>query len=300
MNDLKFVPVESTLIFYCDYAKISQSSLADEFMPFLREHINHDFNDREFERFRTITGFDPEKDFDSILLAVNAENEFDSRRRSKANPYIIIHGNFDEKRIINYMEKKADEKDEDIAWHVKKLDKFNLYIFNDSDDNFGFAFPNKHTLYVGASDWLQNVLKEKAYSSDRKIRDLVKTVRHRDQFWLTVNTLSNSLPKSFHSIPMSDRIVSLSFSASAGSELKLYGQIICDSPETSNLMVDMMKGGLAMAKLQVYKDREAVDALDQIDIDSQGNRVLLKGNLDKEFFRRLDKHKMLPWSKRRG
>ncbi len=294
LNDLKLLPAEPAVLFYCDFAKITSSSLAQEFMPLFDDHMHKDFFEEEFEQFKKITGFDPEKDLTSILAAVEYEGFADRK------PYFIIHGKFAEDKIIGYMQNKANEENEEIPWFVEKINDKNLYVFKDSRTDIGFTFESETTVYLGKTNWIKNIItnKEEIFSKQR-LADLKKSVLYGDQFWLTVNIPEAEGPESFADVigkfPLSEKISSVSMSAKLNDKLNFHGQISCDNPETSRLMVDMMKGALAAAKLRVYKDREAVDALNRIKMETKGNRVYIDGNLNQEFFDKLKEYRMSPW-----
>jgi hypothetical protein len=294
-SDLKLLPIESSVLFYCDFSKISDSDLAQEFMPIFDEHIEKEMGDEEFEEFKEFTGFDPQKDFKSVLVAVDKIDHRDSR------PHIIIHGNFDEDRIMKYVHEKAEEEDEDISWMEKEIAGHKVYVTEKRDKNFGFTFASDEKMYLGKLDWIEDILEGKTFSSNAEVNKLNESIKYGSQFWVSVNALQikNSKPfsQAIRNFPMSEKIAAMTLSAHADNGIKFSGEIACDSPETSELMVDMMRGALAAVKLQVYKDRDAVDAINKIKMKTKGNKVLLNGELDEAFFDKLEELRMLPWKR---
>jgi len=299
IDDLKLLPDKSTAYFFCDFSKVSDSDLAQEFLPLFNEELQKEFHDNNYEDFKEMTGFDPEKDFKSILIAMNRERGYNEKS------HIVIHGKFKEDKITKYLVEKAAEAGEEIPWHVEKIEDYSVYLIEKSNDNFGFCFFDDNTLYVGEFDWISSVLKDEYLGiSTEKVKQLNNSIQYGKHLWFSVQPQKDDLQEPFQDMmknvfPLFDSISSLTISAHVDDGIKFLGNINCDSPETSELMVDMMKGALAAAKLHVYKDRDAVDAINRIKMKVKDNKVLIRGSLDKEFFDKLQEYSMLPWKSRK-
>ncbi|NUO83818.1 hypothetical protein HUU05_27395 [candidate division KSB1 bacterium] len=293
--EVALLPDESAMVMYGDVQKISQSALAADIIARLESEMRHEMSDSDFVRFKEATGFDPQKDLHSILLGAR---EGEQIREEAA---VIIHGKFDEQRIIAFMKEEIAKHEKDVPWQEETIAGHQVY-FGERRRDFGVCFANANTMYLGSRTWLTEVLEGKTTPAlPQAFTAAEKSLRYAEQFWLSLavdgeqmagHGMGRELRKNF---PKFDAIQDAVFSARAGEGVEFEGRVQCDNEENSKLMVDLLKGGLAAAKLQVSNDRTAVDALNSIKIDQKGSQVLLHGELTKKFFDTLREQKLLFW-----
>jgi hypothetical protein len=299
-ENFKLLPAESNLVLYCDFSKINKTRFAQEILAeFNKQFSEH--ADEDYESFKKATGLDPQKDFHNLLLGSTLAED---RRDQRA--FIIIKGTFDESRIISYIREQAGQKRNEIPWKEEKIAGKTVYISTEGGSDFSVSFVEDHTLYVGPRKWMENVLtgniSESLNDRPEYIASLVKNIKYGDQMWLALDAKAIAERSGFASdlkrnMPVFERVQSVVFSAKANDELDFNGTLLCDSEESGEVMVDLMKGALAAAKLAVSNERAKVDELNKIKIYQDGNVAVLQGELTDAFFKTLKEHRFYRWNR---
>lgn len=291
-SEVALLPDESAMVMYGDVQKISQSALASDIISHFESELHHEMGDSEFVKFKEATGFDPKRDLHSVLVGAKEGARHDE------NAAIIVHGQFDEQRIVSYLKDLAAKHEREPRWQEETIAGHQVY-FGERRENFGVCFANANTIYLGKRDWLTEVLESKASPAMPKaFLAAEKSLRYSEQFWIgfAVDPASQEFARELREkFPKFEAVQDVAFSARAAEGVEFEGRIQCSNEEDGKLMVDLLKGGLAAAKLQVSNDRNAVDALNSIKIESKGKHVLLQGELTKKYFDSLREQKLLFW-----
>ena len=294
-TDLALLPEDTNMVLYCDVSKVSEAPLAKDIRQQIENQMRRDLEDKEYEQFKEATGFDPQKDLHRVLVGSTEQ------MRHRSDFHAVIHGNFDERKIAAYLRQKIEEEEKKIPWSEEKVGNYTIYASNRQDD-FGLCFYDNNTIYAGEKNWIEKVLKnESAGVSDQVLATLSKSIRYGDQFWVNLNVTeefrkSSHFPRELrHNVPRVDEVKQVVFSAKVNEGVTFEGFVHCENEETSKLLVDLMKGGLAAAKLQVAKDRPAVDALNSIEVSQKKNDAVIRGELSAAFFEKLREHRLLFW-----
>lgn len=296
--NFKYIPSEANLIFYCDVARVNASPFAQKFLDELDSEIKREMESEEYRAFKEATGLDPRRDFHSILLgSVLAE-----RAAGRRHAYVIIEGAFDRERIVSYLREEAEQRDEDLPWHEEEIDGHTIYTDRHHQD-FSAYFADGQTLYLGPRDWVLQVLRggpeDNLEARATDLHAVVKQIKYGDELWLAFDAHAlaqdvDSFPAEMRrKVPALEKVSSVVFSAKTNDELDFHGQFVCDSPESGQVLVDLMKGSLAAAKLFVSHERAAVDELNKIQIYQQGNSAVLQGEITDSFIRTLRGHNMM-------
>lgn len=300
--DLQRLPAASHMVFYCDVDKVTHSPLAEEVLQQLEKHMQREVHDRDFAEFKAATGFDPRRDVHTVL--VGAAPLPDSARRFGA----IVRGRFDEQRLRDYVKQKAAEEHAESPWREETVGAYTLYIPHEKDGDMAFCFADSTTLYVGERAWLTALLQnEKPESRGIKpamLAALQRKLRYGDQFWFALE-LTEEMKKSHHlpaelrhNFPKAEDINAVAFSARVDKGLAFEGQVECGKAETSKLLTEALRGGLAAAKLSVAADRPTVDALNSIAIEQKDNKMVMHGELSEQFFNKLREQKLFIWDEK--
>lgn len=299
-KEIALLPDESIMVMYGDAQKISQSALATDIISRFEGEFRKEMSDSDFVRFKEATGFDPKKDFHSILVGAHEGGS------AHENAAVIIHGNFDEQRIVAFIQDEIAKEGKAVQWREETIAGRKVY-FGERRPDFGACFVDGSTLYIGKREWLTEVLEGKATPAvPQAFAAGEKSLRYGDQFWISValddEAMQNrkAIRELREHFPRVEAVQELVFSARADEGVTFEGRVQCDNEEDSKLVVDLMRGGLAAAKLQVSKDRAAVDALNSIKIDQKGNDALVHGELTKKFFDTLREQKLLFWGEMGG
>lgn len=291
-SEVALLPDESAMVIYGDVQRISQSALAADVIAHFEGELQREMSDSDFVKFKEATGFDPKRDLHTVLVGAK------EGKRNGENAAIIVHGQFDAPRIVAYIKEELAQHERELPWQEENIAGHQVY-FGERRENFGICFANANTIYLGRKDWLTEVLEGRATPAlPQAFLAAEKSLRYGEQFWLglAIDPASQDFARELREkFPKSEAVKDVAFSARAGEGVEFEGRVQCDNEENSMLIVDLLKGGLAAAKLQVSKDRNAVDALNSIKITSKGNEVLLQGELTKKYFDSLREQKLLFW-----
>ena len=297
-QDLALLHPESSVIAYFDFTKTSQSPLAKEVRSRLERHLKNESHDQDYEEFKQATGFDPERDFHSVLVGASAGPDSEKSLRA------IVHGQFDEDRITDFVRQRFEQEKRELPWQEEDIDGHTLYTSVKKPEQ-GLCFADTNTLYLGDRQWIISILTgtpaESRTIAPELLASLEKNIRYGDQFWVEVDLtrgLKSTRPFSTalqHSFPRIEELNLMAFSARVTAGVEFEGRINCENDETCKLLVDLMKGALAAAKLRVSRDRPAVDALNRIKIERHGDKAVMHGKLDEKFFDMVREQKLFFW-----
>ena len=201
--------------------------------------------------------------------------------------------------ILQVMEERMQE--ETVGTHT-------IYTSAKGRDNRAWCFADANTLYAGDRDWIVALLQgEKPETRGvpaNMLAELEKKVSYGDQFWFAVE-ITEDMKKAGHvpeelrqQFPKFEDVNAVAFSARVEKGVTFAGEIDCGKAETSKLLVDLMRGGLAAAKLSVAEDRPAVDALNSINIDQKDHKTVVRGELSEDFFKKLREQKLFIWDEK--
>jgi len=300
---LAWIPQEVNSVAYFDVQSIRQSELGKSLEKDFDDKISRWRDDEDYKEFLEKSGFEVEKDLHSVLLG------FDGNKGEDARDFAAIAtGNFDEQKIIDAIKTAHDS----MAYHHKRrefaTETYNgktIYVVKEDGEKACY-FADTNTLVTGSKEWIQAVIDgnsaDKSVQKNSAVTALLGKLRYKDQCWFVANTtammekVAEELGESgdFKGTRAVKAVQNIVFSANVGSKAELYGEALCDSEDNSQLLTEAMKGALATAKLAVSDDRDAVDMLNQVDVDRTGKAVKMSASLDKAFFdkmrERAEKH----------
>ncbi len=293
---LAWIPQTVNGVAYCDVQSLRQSELGQALQKDWSDEIMRMREDRDYKEWLERAGVDFEKDLHSVLMGFHGD-----RHDSASTFAVVVTGNFDEQKIANTITAMRDSLRELHEEHkmsdlvTETYGGKTLYVVKKHGEK-AFYFADTHTLVAGNKDWVQAIIDGKTAGESVKqneaLTGLMNKLPYADQCWLVANTaetmetLSEELGArgEFKGTRAVKSLQSALFSANVGKKAMLYGEALCDSDDNSKLLSETVKGALATAKLAVSDDREAVDMLNQIDVEQAGKSVKFSANLDKAFF----------------
>lgn len=294
-EEARLLPNDVNTIMYCDVRNVVHSPLAQEVLQQIENRMRREMSHGTYEEFKNATGFDAKRDLHSVLAGARQQGP------RGEDFHAIVHGRFDEQKIVAFLKQEIEREKHEIPWREETVAGHQVY-FNARKGDTGLCFVNGNTVYVGSRDWLAGVLAgKKSNEAPGVFANAENKIRFGDQLWLAVSLDSAAARPAFahelrENFPRLESVEHLVFSAHVAEGVKFEGQVHCTNAEDSKLMADLMRGALAAAKLQVSKDRAAVDALNSIQIDHKGEKALLHGELTPKFFDTLRAQKLFIWS----
>ena len=131
---------------------------------------------------------------------------------------------------------------------------------------------------------------EHSVRQDSEIRALLDDIVFGDQIWIVMNQpmqlAGGELARS--SSPQAklirEAVQAVVLSAQIDDDLRFDGRIECDNAENSKLLVDLIRGALAAAKLSVAGERELIDEINRIKVEQRESQALIHGTLTQRFF----------------
>ncbi len=273
-SDLKYLalmPQDASIIGTMNFSKIHQTKIYDLFMKYAK---HNPFDSEDYKVFTEETGFDLEKDLSQFYFAGIGRGH-----KYQTNGIFIATGKFTPEKISEFIESKADDSEKLIS---ESYHNFKLYRVHRKD--MAFCFADDQTLIGGRDSLVMIALDRfgKENSLSDNLQNEISSIRYKTHAWIWMNT-----EQFLASLPMSefgDRLRSLDsitngqMSVELADDIKFDGRCTCRDKENAELIQDMIKGGIAAAKLSFTEDRNAIDILNKIEVESDDNKV--KVNFD--------------------
>jgi len=291
---LAWIPQNVNGVAYVDVQSLRQSELGVKLEEDFDKPWSRMRDDEHLKELLEMANFDFEKDLHSVLAG------FRGSAHDSLNSFaLVVTGNFDEQKISETLRAVQDS----MAQHHHDAPKMStetyygktLYVIKEHGER-AFYFADAHTLVASNKDWVQAIIDGKTADQSVKqnnaISALMNKLRFKEQGWVVANTaevmekVAEEMGRSsnFKGTRAVKAVQGVTFSAKFAKNAELDGEAVCDSEESSKLLVEALKGALATAKLAVSDDREAVDMLNHIDIGMSGKAVKFNADLDKAFF----------------
>ena len=281
---LEQMPVESNLLFYANFQEISKAPLATEAFERFRSEFERGRNLNAFKELESIFKLDDVTDF---LVGVAASDAVIPQ------PYVLVNGGVSEQKLNELLDGIVIKEHGKALWSRERVGDHTIYL-SDKAPDLALGFIDSQSLCAGPKAWVLDILSGKKIQNHFEARDnmleLMKRVRYGDQFWILVDKpmIDKKLAMLQGGMGNSNEILasisSAVFSARVFDAVEFEGKVQCSAPQDAEVLVDLMKGGLAAVKLTVSSEREAVDAFNGIKIYQQGADAVARGTLSKKFF----------------
>ncbi len=289
-HQLAMLPQDVDVIGYINLQQIQQSAvlkvIADSAGPCF-------FHNKEVDEFKAATGFDFQKDVNDIYFAVVLNN-----KDKGLNGLVVANGNYDPEKIITFINSKDENK------KVVEETYAQFKILTLPEEHTVFCFADQHTFVGGKAAAVKTWLDKSVQSSELKLSanwlQAIETLKYKNGLWLAMTTKNLTelmdqeihLPKNFQGIK---NIKSGSFSMNFSDYLSFYGQGECIDPEKAVLFRDAFRGFLASAKLAVSSERDLVDIINKVNIESKNEKVTVQFKLKTEEIEKLKQMKKTSW-----
>lgn len=269
-DELQFVPSDAALVAYANVHEIMTSDL--------RQKIRTNFprqSDGQHE-FQDQTGINIETDIDYVVAAVVPRGELTGRAPGSA--MVLARGRFDQVRIEALMREHGA--------HVEDYKGSRLIVGDSTDQRptVSLAFLEPGLVAVGSSGLIRGAVDLKAGGASIATNDeIMKLVGDIDSgnAWAAgrfdVLTAKANLPEGVaRSLPA----ITL-FSASANIDTGIRGMLRAEArdEESANSLRDVLRGFLALAKMQSSARPEFQGTLQALQLSGTGTTVALSFDL---------------------
>jgi hypothetical protein len=276
-HQLGLLPQDAGLLGYINLQQIQHSDVSKAILDSAALCL---FHNKEFDEFKSATGFDFQKDASELYFAVALNNE--AKAEEEFNGLFVARGNFEPEKIITFIKSKHDSEELTEETYTQ----FKLY--RQADEHLAFCFADQRTLIAGNAAAVKTWLDKSVQSGDLKLAEnwqqSIESLKYKNGFWLALNTKNlagfinreTALPKNFEGIK---NIKSASFSMNFSDNLSFDGQGECLDAEKAELFRDALRGLLASAKLSVSSERDLVDIINKVNVDSKNEKVTVRFKL---------------------
>lgn len=279
-QQISLLPQDAGVYAYVNIRRLHEASFTHDFIDSARKQILHN---PEFLDLIEQTGLDPEHDIREVYFALKPGS-------SKGKPLglVMADGDFDPQKITGFLMKKDKQK------HILKESYKEKTLYFSKKEASGFCFFDTHTLVAGNLEqvkaWIDRREAGGIVTKNEALLSQVKEMKYNSGMWLNVipsawnemlqtkdlkklNGLKK-LQKVWVSMDIRDRIL---FSANG----------VFSNTEDAQLFKDAFKGLIAAGKLAVSDERDVVDILNKIDVQTQGKTISVEFKLGKEDARKL-------------
>jgi hypothetical protein len=275
---------------------LKNSELGKEIHQHMDSTMGRHHRDEDYKEFMEATGLDLEKDLESVLVGLQADlYHSDSSRHMDGAAYAVVKGNFDENKIIAYIQEK-EKKESRTGLTISDYNGKKIYSGPRGKESAYFADGN--TVIIGTEAWVKQVIDNKLESNlteNAEMMKLIGDLPHKEQLWAVgipgniMDRVATELSRheNFKAGHTLRSLKSGMLSAQVNATADIWASATCTTAEDSRLMSEALKGVMAMAKLAVSDDRELVDMLNRFEIESKGTEVHFSGKLDKAFLEKL-------------
>jgi len=295
---LSLLPENSAMVFYANFDALKKTSMGTELQNELDKKANE--NDKDYLDFVTKTGLDPKKDISEIWVSGFPNHDKETLGGA------IIKGQFDKKRLLSYMEKEKSAPIDKETYEGQ-----NIYL--PEKDDTAFTFYGNNILLIGKSEWIKTVIHQanndgKSIRDNAKMMSYIKDIPFKEHIWGVVDLndyadewaqklRKNKTP--FKGTESLENLTSIVFSTKVEDKANVYINGNFTTAEEAGLVADMLNGFIAMGKLMVSDDRDAIDMLNDIDVKTDGSKLIISTSVDKSFFDKI-KEKQNKFANRRS
>lgn len=273
---LAYVPKDTMVVVAIDIDALKKTSLVGDLMKMVQSDKEAADN---LKKLKDATGFDPEKDLSSIVIAAPADVE------KSQNFLIVAKGKIDEKKMVEYA------KSQGSAINETKHEGVTYYAM---DTEGGVAFMKDHVV-IGSIDMLKAAIevsagKKDAVKKNSDMAAMLKSVDTSKSGWMMI-ALPESLRKQMgKENPLAGGILSVyaSLGLASGFDLSLVAN--CDKDDTAKQLVDLATQGLGALAADKSMEQLGVDVvLRKLEIKASGKDIKVALKLTEDEFKKIKK-----------
>jgi hypothetical protein len=214
--------------------------------------------------------------------------------------FAVINGNYQPERIMTYIM----EEQEGSEVQEKQFNDYTLYLVDDGE--FAICFADNNRLIVGnensIQEWLEKGTLDQKNEPSESTKKSIDELKYKKQCWMLMDAQKfvNEMMGEFNHRQSENfqglkSLQSLNFSVYFDDNMKFHALGQFEDAEKAGLFRDAMKGFVATAKLSMSEDRDAIDILNKIKIDTKKDEVVMQFKMSQEDIEKL-KEKRKAWA----
>lgn len=268
--ELSNLPSEIRGLAYMNMDKFRNSPMFSSIKDSMEKRLD---DASDYQEMFEETGLDVRSDVNEVLLAfTNPDGDMDKAA------LVVAKGSYDPERIMNFVKKKDTEG----SLSSEGYKEYTLYIPMNDDKRFCFA--DRHRIVAGDRElvkaWLDNFSNTSTEFTNAALNSAISQLRYKDTFWAVLDAASmmdemiaQMSDEAMDRMPAIKSIQEVHMSMDVSKNLKVDGRGHFDNSENALLFHDAFKGMMAMVKLSMGSDRDAMDVINKIDVQQNKNDV---------------------------
>lgn len=286
---LSLLPESTHFLVYANMKSLKETPFGQGFSERLHRDLRLEEDDESYRDFMEQTGFDFERDAHEIWISGRERGALDHSTNGA-----IVRGQFHRDKIIDYAKTRRRSRVIEQEFEGHKI-----YVAEERDGKFAFSFLNDETVVLGNEEWVKSIILQKKSSKNvldnPSMSKFISQIPEKDYFWGVFDLSDKNWAENirrrgspFKGAESLEKMKSLVFYAKVDQKAELVIKGDFATSEEAELFADMLNGFKAMAKMMVSDDKEAVDMLNGIRIQTDGADLQLTMNIDKDFFDKLE------------
>ena len=276
IQQIAMLPQNSQVLGYVN----AQQMLNSPMYEFIKSESGRDpFMNDMYREFTETTGFDLREDIVDLLFAGTLEPDNESAG------LFVAFGDYNVDKLTDYITAQDEEKElQHVAYGTHNL------IVGD-EHNFTMCFADSKHFVAGRKDIVTNWLdqfdgKTETKKPDVQLINRIERLPNRQSMWMLMETASflkglKSPIKGLKNVTRAEMSIKLDES------FHMYSHVTCVDDEKAELVHDALRGLLSSMKLAISDDRDAVDVINKIKTNTEGNSVNGQMEMNQEDIKKL-------------
>jgi hypothetical protein len=276
IQQIAMLPPNSQVLGYVN----AQQMLNSPMYEFIKSESGRDPLMNEMYRELTeTTGFDLREDIVDLLFAGTFAPDNESAG------LFVAFGNYNVDKFTDYITSQDEDKElQHVAYGTH-----NLIIGN--EQNFTMCFADSKHFVAGRQGMVTNWLdqydgKTKTTKPDVQLINRIERLPNRQSMWMLVET-DPFLEELKSPIKGLKNVTQAEMSIRLDESLHMYSHVTCVDEEKAELVHDALRGLLSSMKLAISDDRDAVDVINKIKTNTEGNSVNGQMEMNQEDIKKL-------------
>jgi hypothetical protein len=233
----------------------------------------------DFEAFVRLTGFDPTEDLDRVYVA--------AREGRPKRAAFVAYGRFDRERIEQYVSDQSD-----VTFEVSEIEGVPVYLATSDDgERSGFALANDEMVLAGDEATLVDMIRRLGTTvgpADPELQVLFDRVAFPDGAWFVargfdragLHVPDEAPPSAMAAHAAEGFVVSMNFE---GDGIPVRAFLKTKPEANATDVADVVRGGISAARSGLKDRPSALDVLDRVEVEAEGDGVRVEGFLTSAF-----------------